>query len=316
MSLELVRLTETLSLVVGQNRGRFPFAHAFLVQDRVCALIDSGCGFDILRQIKESFSVDLVINSHGHPDHSCGNWLFSDIPLYAPKEGADTHGRIVPLSHRFLGHGPLADHWQSWIRQITGFADRTPTHFFSDGHVFDFGRLKLTACHTPGHTCDHYCFFEPKDRILLSFDIDLTSFGPWYGNLESNLSQFRRSIEIVRNIEPRLVASSHLHPVSEGIDRAFQGYAAVFDRRRQAIINLISRGADKASLGNAAPIYGRHSFAPELLAFFEGRMIDLHLQELAAEGLIRLQEERYYLTSPELAVSREASRCAVPRGTR
>lgn len=313
MSVELIHLTETLSLVVGQNRGRFPYAHAFLVQDKVCALIDSGCGFDILRRIKESFSIDLVINSHGHPDHCCGNWLFPDAPLYVPKEGADTHGRIVPLSHRFLGRGPLADHWQSWIRQITGFADRTPTHFFSDGHVFDFGRLKLTALHTPGHTADHYCFFEPKDRILLSFDVDLTSFGPWYGNLESNLSQFKRSIELVRHMGPRLVASSHLHPITDGIELAFQGYAAVFDRRRQAIIDLISRGADRAGLGKAAPIYGRHSFAPEFLAFFEGRMIDLHLQELAAEGLIRQQGERYHLTSPALAASREPSRCAAER---
>ncbi len=102
MSLELIHLTETLSLVVGQNRGRFPSAHAILVQDKVCALIDSGCGFDILRRIKECFSIDLVINSHGHPDHSCGNWLFPDVPLYVPQEGADTHGRIVSLSHRFL----------------------------------------------------------------------------------------------------------------------------------------------------------------------------------------------------------------------
>ncbi len=78
-------------------------------------------------------------------------------------------------------------------------------------------------------------------------------------------------------------------------------------------MDLISRGADKAGLSKAAPIYGRHSFAPELLAFFEGRMIDLHVQELAAEGLVRQQEERYCLTSPDLAVSREPSLLAAKR---
>ncbi len=311
MSLELIHLSETLSMVVGENRGRFPSSHAFLVQDKVCALIDSGCGFDVLRRIKESFSVDLVINSHGHPDHSSGNWLFPDIPLYAPQEGAESHGRLVPLSHRFLGQGPLADHWQIWIREVTGFEDRAPTAFFSHGHVFDFGRLKLQAYHTPGHTCDHYCLFEPNDRILLSFDIDFTKFGPWYGNLESNLSQFRRSLEIVRGLEPKLIASSHRLPISEGIDRGCQNYANVLDRRREAIIDLISRGADKEGLEKAAPIYGRHPFAPEQLRFFEARMIDLHLQELVTDGVIRLQDGKYHLTSSDASMTGEPARCRV-----
>ncbi|MBI5249141.1 MAG: MBL fold metallo-hydrolase [Desulfomonile tiedjei] len=311
MSLELLKLNENLYLVTGQNAGRFPCAHSFLVQDRLCALIDSGCGFEILKEIRESFSVDLVINSHGHPDHSSGNWLFPDVPLYAPKEGTESHGRLLPLSHRFFGPGPLADHWRGWIRQVMGFVDHPATNFFSDGHIFDFGHLKLKAIHAPGHTSDHYCFFEPENRILLSFDIDFTSFGPWYGNLESNLSEFKRSIDIIRGLDPKLVASSHLHPIGEGIEQALQDYTSVIDKRRRKIIELVSHGISRSALVDAAPVYRRHLHGPELFRFFEGRMIDLHLEELLAQGIIDRQGEEYRLASSEPASSLEPLRRAV-----
>ncbi len=316
MSLELKRLSENLYLVVGQNKGRFPSAHSFLVKDRLCALIDSGCGFEVLRKIRESFSVDMVINSHGHPDHSSGNWLFPDIPLYAPGQGEGSHGRLSPLSHRFFGEGPLADHWQQWIRQTMGFVDREATDFFSDGHVFDFGKLKLKAIHTPGHTRDHYCLFEPESRILLSFDIDLTSFGPWYGNLESNLSKFRLSIDTVRKLEPRLIASSHLLPLSHGIKRALQDYVSVLDTRRRKILKLISNGAERSDLVDAAPIYRHHVYEPELFRFFERRMIGLHLEELAAEGFIRNKNGKYCLTGQAHPASNNSSQEHVQIGTK
>jgi len=43
VSLEIVDITENLSVVIGANEGRFPMSHAFLVQDEVCALMDAGC---------------------------------------------------------------------------------------------------------------------------------------------------------------------------------------------------------------------------------------------------------------------------------
>jgi glyoxylase-like metal-dependent hydrolase (beta-lactamase superfamily II) len=300
MSLELKKLTDNLYVIPGLNKGRFPFAHSFLVRDDLCVLIDTGCGLEALREIRESFPLDLIINSHGHADHCSGNWLFPDIPLYAPIEGADSHGRLGPLSQRFLGSNNLCDRWQDWIRGMMGFVDRSPTNFFSEGHVFDFGKLKLKAIHTPGHTCDHYCFVEEDNNILLSFDIDLTAFGPWYGNPESNLNDFRRSIEIVRNLAPRMIASSHLLPISSGIKEALKVYTAVLDKREKKIAKLISPGIDKVGLVNAAPIYQRHTQEPELFRFFEGRMIDLHLEELIGKQEVRLEKGQYYLVNRSL----------------
>jgi glyoxylase-like metal-dependent hydrolase (beta-lactamase superfamily II) len=290
---ELIPITERLSLVTGLNRGRFPSSHAFLVRDDVIALIDSGCGIRTLQQIRENYPVDMVINSHCHPDHSAGNWIFPDASLYAPVQGAESHGRLGPLSHRLIGSGPVADWWREFIVRETDFQDRAPTDFFGDNHLFDFGRLKLQAVHTPGHTSDHYCLYEPDRQILLSFDIDMTPFGPWYANPESSLTEFRRSMSRIRDLKPRLVASSHWDLLDGDIDEAFDAYEGVLDSRQEILLGLLDRGATWEELVEAAPIYSGSTYEPLLLRKFEARMIDLHLTEMADRNLIRREGDRY-----------------------
>jgi glyoxylase-like metal-dependent hydrolase (beta-lactamase superfamily II) len=295
--LDIRPLGKNLAMVMGRNHGRFPLGHVFLIRDEMNALIDTGCGTELLELIRKRFRVDCVINSHGHPDHSAGNFLFPDVPLYGPEEGMDTHGNLFALSQRFFAPDrELAEQWRHWITQATGFGDRKPTHWFRDGHVFDFGLLKLTAIHTPGHTKDHYCFFDTENGTLLSFDIDLTPFGPWYGNKESDLGRFRTAVDRIRDLKPRLVATSHTEPVTESIDERFRAYAAVFDQRSEAILALISEGADLQELVAAAPIYGRFPYAAELLRSFEEHMISMHLREMEADGKVRQEGERFFRT--------------------
>jgi len=198
-----------LYLIQGESQGRFPFAHSLLIEGETRALIDTGVGIQRLQRLRDRIPLDCVIASHSHPDHTAGNWLFDGLPLYAPRQAADTLGRLVPLSRRFVDPAPLRPAWRGFMRKTLGFRDAPPTHTFDDGHVFDFGRLKLTAVHTPGHVIDHYCFFEPTHGVLLSFDIDLTSFGPWYGHRESDIEQFKTSIRRVMALQPQVIVSSH-----------------------------------------------------------------------------------------------------------
>lgn len=292
--MRLQKIVDHLFLVEGENKGKFPLSNAFLIQDKACALIDTGCGITTLREIKEAYLIDLIINSHGHPDHCAGNWVFLDVPLYAPREGEESHGNLHALSERFLGPGENAGAWRPWISNLMGFKDRSPTNFYSHGDVFDFGTLKLEAVHTPGHTCDHYCFMDKTHRILLSFDIDLTEFGPWYGNLESSLKQFRRSFEIIRDLEPSVIASGHAAPVSQQIKETIFKYSRILDKRNESLLKLITPGIEKADLIREAPIYGR-TFDFEVMNFFEKRMIELHLEELLEKELIECQGTRYCL---------------------
>lgn len=295
--LQIRQIGKNLAMIVGRNNGRFPSGNVFLVEDQTNAIIDTGCGSELLELIGNLVPVDCVINSHGHPDHSAGNFLFPEAPLHGPEEGSDSHGNLFALSQRFFAPDQqLAERWRPWITKMTGFGDRTPTHWFRDGQVFDFGDLKLTAFHTPGHTKDHYCFFDSDNGTLLSFDIDLTPFGPWYGNKESELGQFRDSVTRILDLKPRLVATSHSEPVFESVEERFRSYSAVFDVRSDTILGLLSGGAQLEELVEAAPIYGRFPYAERLLRSFERRMISLHLQEMETAGLVRRDRGQFFAT--------------------
>ncbi|MHB8203962.1 MAG: MBL fold metallo-hydrolase [Desulfomonilaceae bacterium] len=89
MAFETFKLTDDLFVILGRRHGHFPMSHSFLVRDEITTLIDTGCGLDLLAEIKETFQIDMIINSHGHPDHSAGNWVFPEASLHVPKMGAE-----------------------------------------------------------------------------------------------------------------------------------------------------------------------------------------------------------------------------------
>jgi len=293
-NIKLHPISAHLFRIDGENKGRFPRAHAFYVKDEICALIDSGCGVSILEAFKNKYPVDLVINSHCHPDHGAGNWLFPEQPLWVPEDGTDSHGRINPLSNRLVEPGELAETWKAFVREAMGFRDSQPTNRYRNGQVFDFGRLKLTALSTPGHTLDHTCFFDSSQGLLLSFDIDLTAYGPWYGNRESDLSAFRSSLQRIRELKPQSLASSHREVVSsDKIPDELDRYEAVFSERNKKILGLLSDQPRRMNeLLAHSPFYGGHPYAPALLRYWEGLMIRKHLDELIRQGQVWEEEDR------------------------
>ena len=291
--MELYAVTDNISVVIGENKGRFPKSHAILIRGDQTALIDTGCGIDILKKVRDAFPIDLLINSHSHPDHSAGNWLFTDVPLYGPIQSAATHGRIRPLSERFGEPGPLARSWIRFVASSLDFRDRPPTHFFGEGDRFDFGRVTLEAVYTPGHTIDHYCFFEPARKILFGFDMDLTPFGPWYGHRESDLADLRHSIRRIRDLKPEIVVSSHREVIRENVQDAIDRFEGVLARREQILLAFLKKPAAFADLVRARPFYGRYPYAPDLLEYWEGRMIEKHLAELCARGTVHRVGDGY-----------------------
>jgi glyoxylase-like metal-dependent hydrolase (beta-lactamase superfamily II) len=276
-----VEIIPDLYLLPGAGNGRFPYAHSFLIDGDTRALLDTGAGIQRLQKLREQISLDLLISSHSHPDHTAGNWLFQDLPLYAPEQAADTFGRLLPLSERLVEPGPLAVIWRRFVRQTLSFRDAPPTNTFPDKAAFDFGRVKLIALHTPGHVIDHTCFFEPTHGVLLSFDIDLTSFGPWYGHRESDITQFKASIRRVMALQPRVIVSSHKGIITDDIQIRLARFLAVFDEREAKIKTLLAAGYTLAEMVERSPFYGGYPYAPELLRYWEEQMIRKHLLRVA-----------------------------------
>jgi glyoxylase-like metal-dependent hydrolase (beta-lactamase superfamily II) len=287
----LQNITQNIILIEGLNHGRFPHSHSILILDEERVLIDTGCGIDTLQRLKQEFAISYIINSHTHPDHSAGNWIFEKHPIHVPREGFKTSGDLKALSRRFVGT-KLAPRWQEFAQQTMGFQSCRPTHAFSKEKIFQTGKLVLTPIYTPGHTIDHYCLFEKTQRILLSFDYDLTSF-PWYGHAESDLSAFRQSIHTLKALNPKLVISSHKGLFTTDIRTKFNRYANHLDERNERILSLLETEKTLENLVDLAPIYRKYPYEEPLLRYWEAQMIMKHLTELLSQSRVIQQGNKY-----------------------
>ncbi len=285
MAEHLQRISNNLFLIEGYNQGRFPFSHSALIitNSNEAVLIDTGCGINTLQKLKKRYYIYRIINSHTHPDHSAGNWVFKDNieSIEVPTQGFKTSGNILELSNRFTEPGEIAKYWRDNVPKIMGMKDCKPTHIFDPKSEFDFGDVKLIPIHTPGHTIDHYCFYEPNELILFAFDIDLTSFGPWYGHRESSIPQFKESINKLKELKIKILVSSHKGIIVKNIYKQIESFYQKIEERTDKIRALYQGGGLSIDqLVEKKPIYGEFPYAEPLLRYWEKQMIKKHLVEI------------------------------------
>jgi glyoxylase-like metal-dependent hydrolase (beta-lactamase superfamily II) len=293
LGIRTIPVTDTISIIQGDNRGRSPFSNAIFVHDRKNLLMDTGCGIDILRHLKAGFSMDSVILSHSHLDHTAGTWLFQDIPgtdILVSEQGSDSIGSADRLALRFVGQD-LAQVWKETYIPMTGFKDFRHTATFSHGCELPTGRGRFITLHAPGHLEDHYCLWEPDRRILVGFDIDMSPFGPWYGSPESDIARFKRSIEKIKSLPVEIYISSHARPMkSPHFFKRLASYLTVFDKRDHRIMSLIPArgGISLEALLMSSPVYEADytSNNDRLLKFGEKTIILKHLLALESRGLV------------------------------
>ncbi|MFX0168955.1 MAG: MBL fold metallo-hydrolase [Candidatus Hodarchaeota archaeon] len=283
-------ITEQIFLVHGENQGRFPRAHAVLINAEKVVLIDTGCGIRRLQAVQKEFAVSSVINSHTHIDHAAGNWVFHGKPILVPAEAFNSAGNLDRLSRRFVSE-ELAPVWQRFAQLELGFQDCPPTGMYNENTEFRFGDVVLTPVYTPGHTLDHYCLYFAAKRILFTFDYDLTKF-PWYGHKESGLAEFRRSIARLEALPTDVVVSAHRGIIRENIRAEWEAFRQRLDDRNHRILALLDSPKTLEQLVQAAPIYRRFPYQEQLLRFWEGIMIQHHLQELEAAGKVSRQKTK------------------------
>lgn len=292
---KLEAITDRLFLVQGKNRGRFPCSHSILILDEDIVLVDTGCGTDSLKKLRKEYCVSYVINSHTHPDHSAGNWVLKHTPSYVPEKGFEISGDLVALSQRYVNR-KLAQQWQEFVKETMNFKNCRPTNSYNSGTTFRFGETTFKSIHTPGHTRDHYCFYEPRERILFPFDYDSTSF-PWYGHRELSIPEFRNSVKRFELLSPKIVVSSHRGIISENIDAEFDRFYKTFDERNEKIPSLLENEKTIDQLVEDAPICGKFSYAEPILHYWEREMVKKHLEELETSGKIEKRGKAYIRTS-------------------
>ncbi len=276
--------------IKGENRGRYPYAHSLYFEDGETLLIDTGAG-PFLKELSDK--TGQVVLSHYHRDHVAYNHHFAGAAFSIHEDdaaGVETMEGFLSLSG--LDQVDIASYWK--IVKQSNFTATKIDNYLREGDSFDLGRLKIQVLHLPGHTPGHCGFLIENYNTVFAADIDLSTFGPWYGNASSDVVQFRQSIRRLRSLKPELLITGHERPVEDEIDQKLQAYEAVLDQRDQDIIAALKRRpATLKELSEKNIIYRRH-YGQEVLLYFERNMIQKHLESLIIRGMVIKTEDGLY----------------------
>jgi len=208
MNLEdAVKLSRHVYFIGGLNDGRYPYSNSIFIDSGEGCLIDTGLGLNILNRIRDR--VGIVFYTHWHEDHISWNKLFPRKYIHHMDKPAAEDKSI------FCSRYPFPIKECTKIIDIFGLTfNKDGFQTFDDTHVFRCGDATLNIIYTSGHALGHSSFLLDDDSLILFLgDIDLSSFGPWYGGADSDLNQFidsiKRIINLVEKKNINIAISSH-----------------------------------------------------------------------------------------------------------
>jgi glyoxylase-like metal-dependent hydrolase (beta-lactamase superfamily II) len=291
-----------LVFIPGTGSGKYPFCNSLYIDDKKKAIIDPASDESFLRSLASGKKVDTVINSHYHEDHIAFNYLFPEAELYVH----EAIGACFKSYNSFLDYCGLLDskyraEWDDFFLNRFHFQERTPAVEFRDGDLLIFGDTKLQVIHTPGHTAGHCSFHFPDQGILFMGDLDLSRFGPWYGDRVSDIDQTIQSMRRLLEIPADIYITSHEAGIIRGdITELVETYLSVITRREKKILEFLKRPRTTDEIVERWIIFKRELQPRYFFEFAERGMIIKHLERLIRNGNIGTEEGKFYfISSPD-----------------
>ncbi len=295
-----------IRVIPGEDRCRFPYCTSLFIDDEVKVLIDPGAGLKTLTALKQETSIDLVINTHYHFDHIAYNYLFDQARLLINEKEAPCFRERKNLG-ALLGmdevYGP--DWVDEWIARIADpsteqspFSPQNRHEWWMSttkvdgeyrwGDVLDFGKTRMEVIGTPGHSKGFSCMNFPDHGVMYVADIDLTSFGPWYGGSDSDIDLCMASCEKIKTIDCEYFITGHEAGVLSrkdflaGLDR----FVEVLDQRDRKILSVLQRPLSLQEIVDQGLIYSRKYHVDAWIYMWEFIMIKKHIRRLIDRGRI------------------------------
>jgi glyoxylase-like metal-dependent hydrolase (beta-lactamase superfamily II) len=179
--------------------------NTFLIDGEQRILIDPG-HYHLLSHVKEGLSelslslqdIDIVIITHGHPDHIEGIKAFFETP---------THIAIHKTEVDFIKR--VAPHYG----QVLGTEDFQPDIFLKEGDL-KISDLTFEVINTPGHSPGSVCLYWPEKKVLFTGDV---VFNQGIGRTDlpaGNGQELKESIKRISRLDVEYLLPGHGEMIS------------------------------------------------------------------------------------------------------
>jgi glyoxylase-like metal-dependent hydrolase (beta-lactamase superfamily II) len=150
-----------------------------------------------------------VLLSHCHEDHIAGLPLFPEAVVHVHEEDRIGLRSLDDFSRSTASRVRSTDRGAARCRAVPLRA-APDARGFTGERVFELGGgVRVRAIPAPGHTRGHCVILVEPDGALYLGDIDLSSFGPYYGDAWSSLEDFEKSLALARELEARTWITFH-----------------------------------------------------------------------------------------------------------
>jgi glyoxylase-like metal-dependent hydrolase (beta-lactamase superfamily II) len=281
-----------VTVLFGEKQGKYPQGNSVIVRGDEESLVIDPCLALIPRRDRLP-AVDRVVNSHCHEDHIAGNHLFPEVRWHRHQADAPGMGSLDDFMAIYGFDDEAVDRaFRPLVVNQFHFTPRADVETFRDGDVFELGGSRVRVIHTPGHTRGHCAFYIEPDDVLYLGDVDLSSFGPYYGDAWSDLEAFEDTLAKVREIEARHYVTFHHIGVLDG-QQAFlerlDRFAAVIPQREERLLAFLRDPHTLEEIAEHRFVYRQGDPVP-FVACVERRSMGQHLDRLIREGRVRETE--------------------------
>lgn len=285
-----------LSFLPGKKGGRYPYCHSLILTGEETWVVDPASDKNFLARLARTAQVSRVFLSHFHEDHQKYAYLFPQAAFQVPVQEL---AAFTSLEGIFAFTGAADPAYREYLQEILvrdfHFQPFTNLVPFQPRDCFVNGDLLLEVMAAPGHTPGHSCFAFPHQDLIFLADVDLTPFGPWYGDAASDLEMYVKTLQDLQKTRAQTYLTAHEQGVFtwEEAQAGLDYFLRVIEERDQQLLDLLKEPQTLEDLVHRRPIYRRPREPALVYDHIEAQMLSKHLDRLQKLGWVAVTAAGY-----------------------